>query len=117
MSKFICFITGYPSAQGFRRFEFIWDEKHACYVFRGKEFTEAEFNEITKAVFTSLNYRALVPQIRCIDQTPAAAPAAPVENLDDPLSLDQALAIVKREAPELLKKKPGPRQPDLLPTG
>ncbi len=118
MSKFICFIEGRPIVQGFKRYEFIWDEALYCYVFRGKSFTEAEFNKITSAVFTNITYRPLFPQVKCIEESPAAESApvapAPVETIDEPeITLDQAVEVMQRLAPERLKKKPGPRQPAL----
>lgn len=109
MSKFICYIDGRPIVQGHKRYEFIWDEALYCYVFRGKAFTEAEFNDMTKAVFSNALYRSFFPQVKCLEETPSDAP---IETIDDKteITLDQALDIVERLAPHRLKKKPGPRE-------
>lgn len=112
MPNFICYIDGRPIVQGFKRYEFLWDEALQCYVFEGKTFTEQEFNDKTRKVFSNLTYRALFPMVKCLDAAAAPVAIPPISTITaGEVTLEQALEVVDRLAPDRLKRKPGPRIP------
>ena len=115
MPKFIICLTGkIPLTHGFKIHEFIWDEALQTYVFEGKSFTEHELNAKVDVAYK--RYPTLVPhpRVRCIDATSAAIAETPIATITTAreITLDEAEAVMQREAPHRLKKKPGPIKED-----
>jgi hypothetical protein len=112
MTKLIIWVSGRPSLNGYRIREFIWSESHKRFIYEGKEFAPEEFNAKFEKAFQNnqdLMPRAMVASVGPVSQvvvktTPPPSPAAPRV-----FTLDEALEIVQRDAPERLKKKPGPK--------
>lgn len=120
MAKFIIYINGRPIVQGYKIFEFLWDEALQIYVYQGKQITEDEFDDVVLKVFGSQHYRRLFPFIKCIEKSsvapvvvaPPVEPPAPISTITTSreITLDEAEAVIQRLAPNLLKKKPGQKQ-------
>ena len=111
MAKLIIYVTGKPLMNGYKVREFQWSEVHRCYLYEGRELDAAEFNEKWEKAYR--NNGDLSPKVRVTDAgnppTPAPANPAPLPEPTPPAepTLDEALAIVQRLAPDRLKAKPG----------
>jgi hypothetical protein len=109
MAKLIIYLTGKPNITGFKRGPFTWSPAHAAYLFQAKEFTEQEFNKIAEKTLRDFDHEHPLVRVSTFSPTmpapvPAAAPGAQSE-----MTVDEAVELLKREAPELLKKKTGPK--------
>lgn len=107
MGQFIIWVTGKPNLYGYRRRDFKWDANLNLFIFQGKIFDESTFNETVREAFE--HHADFHPMVKLIS-TPA------VEDLDSvpaPITVEQAIEVLLREAPDRLKKKPGPK-PELI---
>lgn len=105
MSKLIIWVSGRPNLDGYKKREFVWNEQHRAFIYEGREFDAAEFNEKFDKAWR--NNQDLAPRARVVGlATPVAPPPAP-HIADEAMSVEQAESILNRFAPERLKKKPG----------
>lgn len=117
MAKLIIYVSGKPLMNGYKVREFQWSEVHRCYLYEGRELDAAEFNEKWEKAYR--NNGDLLPRVRVTDagNPPTPAPANPAPEpvaapppepvpVPEP-TLDEAIAIVQRLAPDRLKSKPG----------
>lgn len=102
MSKLIIYCTGAPMVNGHRRGEFLWSPKHACYIWKGKEYDEREFNDVVTQAFQQFR-KILQPLVKVVEFSEPAKPE-PTE-----ITVAQAEDVMQRLAPHRLKMKPGPR--------
>ncbi len=110
MAKIIIWLAGNPKVHGYKKREFTWSEPHGCYLYRGVEYTLADFNAAyERALKTNAD---LLPRVKVL------LPAGPSEDtpLTDDQMLEQAEAVFLRLDPTRLKKKTGPQsgKPQLL---
>lgn len=99
MSKLIIWVSGRPQIDGHVKREFRWSETHRLFIYEGREFTDAEFNaKFERAWATNDDLR---PRAKVVSTSTSSA-AEP--------TVDEAVATLQKLAPELLKKKPGPKQ-------
>jgi hypothetical protein len=113
MAKLIICAKGHPLVNGIKRQDFMWSERHGCYLYLGRELEEREFNEVVEKVMTL--YRTFFPSVRVStfsEPAPAPEKAPPAAELDieEPreVTLAEALDVVEHLAPHRLKKQPGP---------
>lgn len=113
MFKLIIWVSGRPNLEGFKKREFVWNERHKAFIYEGKEFSPEEVNaKYEKAWF---NNQDLMPRVRVVDiATVAVEPASAVRSVtvttpapSAPITVEQAEEVLQRLAPERLKKKPG----------
>ncbi len=113
MSKLIIYVGGKPLINGYSRRDFHWSEAHRCYIWGGKELNDSEFNVAYEQAIK--NHADLVPRVRVISLTVEPAVVVKLETVTavEPvatisvareISLDDAIAVVARLAPERLKK-------------
>lgn len=118
----IIYVTGKPLLHGHRRREFAWSPPHGVYLYDGKEFAPSEFNEAYERCMR--NNSDMNPRVRVVaGSVPAArkpdGPVVAVGVVPAPppapraITLEEAEAVVARLAPERLKKKTGPRPPNM----
>jgi len=116
MSKFIIAVGGRPLIYGYHRQEFKWSEGYRKFIFLGREIDEAEFNEQVEKALE--RYRDLNPKVILVASAPAAEvpppappvapPPVPVATISaEEITLEMAEEVIKRLAPDRLKKKPG----------
>lgn len=107
MSRLIIYVTGKPNLHGHKRREFLWSPAHGLYLYGGKEIEAAEFNatyEKAMKTNTDMNPRVKVVATSAIQQVTVTTPPAPQD-----ITIDDAVAVLERLAPERLKKKTGPK--------
>jgi hypothetical protein len=116
----IIYITGKPNLHGHKRREFVWSEAHGLYLYEGKELAADAFNAAYERCMR--NNADMNPRVRVVvGSVPAAAPASPVVKVaivpappqPRAITLEEAEATMARLAPERLKKKTGPRPPNM----
>ncbi len=123
MSKLIIYVTGKPNLHGHKRREFLWSPAHGLYLYNGKEIDATEFNaayEKAMKTNTDMNPRVKVVSSIAVQPEPPTSNsggAGVVENVTlaeqkEPTA-EEAVAILQRLAPELLKKKPGRKPTDV----
>jgi len=111
----LIYITGKPNIHGYKRREFLWSPAHNLYLFQGKEWSPKDFNE---AWLTAMRRNEdLRPMVKVLTaETANVSPPADASGLlmgrREP-TLDEALEVVKRHAPDKLKKPAG-RPPNAL---
>ncbi len=114
MPRLIIYVTGKPNLHGHKRREFLWSPAHKLYLYGGSEISAEAFNEIyEKAMKTNADMN---PRVKVVDAGATVAiqhvtfttPPAPQE-----ITEEQAVAVLQRLAPELLKKKPGRKAADV----
>jgi hypothetical protein len=108
MPRLIIYLSGRPLTKGYKQGPFVWSETHQCYLYQGKEFQLHEFNGVaTKAL---RDYADFGPSVRVVglDEKPAQKPTAVQK-----VTVDEAEAVLRELAPEMLKKKTG-RKPTAL---
>lgn len=105
----LIYITGKPLIHGYKRREFLWSQAHNLYLFQGKEWSPKEFNDAWAAAMR--RNEDLRPMVKVLtSDTANTSPPADASGLllgRRPPTLDEALEVVKREAPEKLKKPAG----------
>jgi hypothetical protein len=131
-AKLLICCAGRPALNGSKRRSFLWSEPNQCYVYEGRELGETEFNAKSKEVMSkNQDLRCFVkivsegggasedPRIAQLEAK-LAEKQARLETVQASLieartkaepSLEDAIAIVERLAPDRLKKKPG-RKPE-----
>ncbi len=107
MAKLILYVNGKPLLHGFHRHEFKWSQPLGCYIYEGKTLTESEFNAIADKVLRG--YPDMNPSARIVEMSPTVPAVAPVSTISASreITVDEAEAVLKRLAPEMLKMKPG----------
>lgn len=107
MSKLIIYVTGKPLLNGYKIRDFLWSAPHNRYLYQGKEFEVGEFNEnyerATRAN-SDLGVRVMVVGAATEAARPVSAPKP-----REAITAEEAEEVLRRERPDLLKKKPGPR--------
>jgi hypothetical protein len=106
MAKFIIYLTGPTFHYGYQRGPFLWSEPHKAFLFDGKIYDEQTFNSVVNKIL--LDHADDHPQIRVVEfsEAPAAVQPAPVATITaHEVTADEAEAVLKRLAPELMKKK------------
>ncbi len=119
MAKLIIWLTGRPLVYGFKRRDFIWSEAHKCYLFKGKELDEQEFNEVVEYALTS--HPELHPKVKIVEfsktvavETPPPPPFIPPPAPRLEITVEEAEAVMEQLAPDRLKKKAGRKPAPLL---
>jgi hypothetical protein len=106
--KLIIFVGGRPTTSGHKIREFVWSPTHGCYLFGGKEWAASEFNAAyERAVNQNEDMRPRVKVVGIGAESPA--PVTPVLIATRPPTVDEAVAVLQRLAPERLKAKTGPK--------
>lgn len=119
MSRLIIYVTGKPNLHGHKRREFLWSPAHSLYLYGGKEIEADQFNAAYEKAMKNnadMNPRAkVVASIGVQAESPTSNSGGPaaVTNVTvaHETTVDEALAVLERLAPERLKKKPG-RKPN-----
>src|SRR6478736_9646056 len=109
MPKFIICCPGRINVNGHKRREFLWSPEHNAYVYQNRVMTLEEYNKVVDRVFDKNS--DLRPRVKMIED--GAAPAgAPISTLSAAreITLEEAIEVVRRIAPERLKGKPGPKK-------
>ena len=118
MSKLIIYLPGKARVQGYKMYDFLWDESLQCFVFRGKAYDPHEFNEAYDICMK--RFRRLLPTISVkvigLETAPvvAATPAPTPTPAPHEITVEEAEAVMQRLAPDRLKKKPGPKPPETV---
>lgn len=137
MAKLIICCAGRPALNGHKRRTFLWSVEHNCFVHEGRELSETELNAQVEGVFKkNWDLRPFVKVARFSDGAVVEAAVADetkakIADLQEKLaiaraethaarveakeakdalaapSLEAALEIVQRLAPDKLKGKPG----------
>lgn len=103
MAKLIIYVSGKPLVNGYKRREFLWSVEHSCYIYKGRELDEQEFNQIAEKVMRQND--DMHPLIKVSSLTEVGAPSAtPGE-----ITVSEAEDVLMRLAPHRLKGKTGPR--------
>jgi hypothetical protein len=106
MAKLIIYVTGRPLYYGFRRQEFAWDQTLGCYVWKAKQLSEKEFNEVAPKVLK--NFADLHPMVRVTEFSEGIELPEPVATIAaHEITAEEAIEVLQRLAPEVLKKKVG----------
>jgi hypothetical protein len=107
---------GSPAANGHKRHCFLWNSDLKVFVYQNKEFTEQEFNAIATEVFKKYSHIRPFARIVKFSEGGAITPVAPVTTITaaHEITLEEALAVVQRLAPEKLRKTNIGRKPALL---
>ncbi len=119
-AKLIIWLPGKPSLHGYKRREFLWSERHGCYLYGGAEIEASKFNEVYEKAFKTnadMNPRIKVLSVDAMSAAPTAPPipAPPISPPAPPeITLEQAEEAMQRLAPERLKKKTGPKTAALV---
>lgn len=103
MSKFIITISGKPTIHGYKRGDFKWVEVRKKYLYLGRVIEGHEFNAIIARVL--VRDADLHPQVELLPEE-APAPVSTIAPAGE-ISLETAVDVVRRLAPDMLKKKPG----------
>lgn len=110
MPRLIIYCRGNPAFSAFKRRDFLWDDARKLYVWQNKVFTDmGEYHATVEKVLEK--NQDLRPAVMVLSED-APPPAAPPDELPpEPraITLDEAVATVQRLAPDLLKKKSGPK--------
>lgn len=123
MSRLIIYVSGKPLLHGHKRREFLWSPTHRCYLYNGKEIDASEFNATYDKAMrnnSDMSPRVMVvPSMEVQSEPPtSSSTSAVVEKVtvtepDEPnvagVTVDEAVAVLERLAPERLKKKTGPK--------
>lgn len=116
-AKLIIACTGRPAVNGQRRRKFVWNPKYNAYVYEGREFGEREINDVIDVVIRkNSDLRPYMKVVQFSDE--ATATFQQTVHTTDPtppagadgsriITLQEALAVVEKIAPERLKKTPG----------
>jgi hypothetical protein len=109
--QIIIYVRGKPNFNGHRRREFIWDASRSVYVYQSKILDEIQFAQICEPVLKK--YNDMCPFVKILDSEPKVikveAEPPPVFTalpVQEP-TLEEALEIVKKLAPDKLKPRPG----------
>ena len=98
MAKLIIWCPGRTIVYGFKRREFLWNEEYKCYVFRGRQFDELEFNSVVDKAL--LDNQDMNPRVKVVSTaTKAAKPLAPISTITS--------------AREISSRTPSPQSNDL----
>lgn len=100
--KFIIYLEGNPSVQGYTRFEYKWSQQHGVYLWQGREIDEKEFNKEAEIALTRYSRLHWHPKVKIL-------PGPPAEPVEKEISVADAEAVMERLAPHRLKKKTGPK--------
>lgn len=113
-AKLIIWCPGRPVLNGSKRRTFHWNPTFNCYVHENRAFDEAEFNKIVEGVFKKNN--DLRPCVRVVEfsEAPALTPVATISGGAE-VTLEAALEVVQRQAPERLRKTNIGRKPSAPP--
>jgi len=110
-AKLIIWCSGRPALNGHKRRSFLWNTEFNCYVHENKVLDEREFNAVVEAVFKkNSDLRPCVRVVGFSDGTAAPAPVTTITAARE-VTLDEALAVVQRMAPEKLRKTSQGRPP------
>lgn len=116
-ANLIIYVTGKPLLHGHKRREFLWSESLGLYLYGGKELAAEEFNAAYERCLK--NNADMNPRVRVVggETVSVKDPAEPLLKIDvaapRTITLDEAEATMARLAPERLKKKTGPRAPQM----
>ncbi len=103
MAKIIIWLGGNPKVHGYKKREFTWSDAHGRYLYRGVEYSLADFNEAyERALKTNAD---LIPRVKVLLPLDAAQGLP----LTDEQMLENAEAVFMRLDPTRLKKKTGPQ--------
>lgn len=132
--KLLICAPGRPALNGHKRRSFLWTPEFNCFVYEGRQLTEQEFNTISEPVFKkngdlrpfvkiaqfsdgkaavdtqfmvpATEHEALKTRYKAL-QARIGEPVAPVATITAgrEITLDEALAVVLRLAPEKLRKQ------------
>ncbi len=116
-TKLVIACPGRPAINGHHRRKFTWMPEYNAYVYEGRVLDEREVNAIAEVVVkknTDLHPYMKVVQFS-EEKTETSAPIVqqtvhttdPTPPAARPITLDQALDVVQKLAPEKLKKAPG----------
>jgi hypothetical protein len=95
--KLIIYVPGNPRLQGFKMREFQWSEPHKKYLYRNKEFDPVEFNQVMDKAL--LENEDMHPRVMVIVE-----PKSETLDLPNETTIEEALAIIRAKAPQLLKR-------------
>ncbi len=103
-AKLAIICPGRLVVNGSKRRTFLWNDEHKCYIHENRLFDEREFNAVVDGVFKK--NADLRPCVRVIEFSDAPAVIAPVATISGgaEVTLEAALEVVQREAPERLRK-------------
>ncbi len=104
MSKLAIICPGRPIVNGSKRRSFLWNDTLKCYVHENRFFEEREFNAVVESVFKKNS--DLRPCVRVVEFSGEAAVLPPIATIAGgaEVTLEQALEVVRRQAPEKLRK-------------
>lgn len=121
MSKLIIWVSGKPTLNGYKRRDFVWSLAHNAFIYEGRELDESEFNEKCEKAFR--NNEDLHPRVKLVkfsagtvtqvepqpEKTTATVSTAPIATItaSREITLAEAEAVMKRLAPQRLKKPMG----------
>lgn len=105
--KFIICCPGRPAVNGHKRREFLWTPERNLYIFQGKVLTLEEYEKVVDRVFDKNS--DLRPRVRMIDEDAAVTPITTLSVARE-ITLEEALEVVQRLAPDRLRGKPGPKK-------
>jgi hypothetical protein len=129
MPKLILCCAGRPGLNGHKRRSFLWNAEHNCFIHEGRAFEPSEFNEIVQDVckknWDLYPYAKVIPdagekfappesaglkeKVADLQEKLATARAEAHAARTADVTLETALAVVEKLAPERLKRKPGPK--------
>lgn len=115
MPKLIIYIAARPRTQGYKIREFQWSPEHGVHIYMGRSYDAAEFNA---AMDTAMKHnRDLNPAAKVVDvladETPVRVPVMAPPPIVNPvatisaqeITVDDAVEVLLRLAPEMLRKK------------
>jgi len=103
MSKLIIYVPGKPLVNGYKRRDFLWSVDHSCYIYKGRELDEQEFNAIAEKVMRQNDDMHPLVKVSTFSDAPAGT-TAPHE-----FTVGEAEEVLTRLAPHRLKGKTGPK--------
>lgn len=113
MPKLIIYCGGQPSFYAYKRREFMWDNDRKVYVYKNKVYSDLnEFHaDVVKVLAGNTDLRPGVMVLPEVVASLAAdeLPPPEVATIAAEVTLDVALEVVQRLAPDRLKKKSGPK--------
>lgn len=109
MAKLIICCKGNPAVRGYKLYEMLWNDERRLYVYQGREFDELEFNDVVEKALD--RHKEFHPFVKVVSTSGKAVPQVITVSARQ-ITAEEAEAVLKKLAPERLKKKPGPRVND-----
>ncbi len=109
-AKLIIFVNGRLSINGHKMREFKWNDAHGSYIYEGAEISAEDFNaKYEKAMRNNADLRPRVKVVSFAGMAvaPVAAPITTISARE--VTVEDAVAVLARLAPDKLKKRTGPK--------